>query len=167
MRAPKARDPLSAPPGGGRGRALYALNVVELKLSLSSCYGWGVLLSQRLSFEYRRVLKRYWARAVAAMEAFNKLVKIPVEPTVNKWKNMPKERVMKMTHIESIKYSDFIGKILHYHDVVSGVVGKVFPPKAFLQHLELHHKNGDDVFFCIKEGVPPGEIDFEIRFRPS
>ena len=66
VRAPKARDPLSAPPGGGRGRALYALNVVELKLSLSSCYGWGVLLSQRLSFEYpptrrRRVVKRYWA----------------------------------------------------------------------------------------------------------
>ena len=65
VRAPKARDPLSAPPGGGRGRALYALNVVELKLSLSSCYGWGVLLSQRLSFEYlptrrRRGVERYW-----------------------------------------------------------------------------------------------------------
>ena len=110
------------------------------------------------------------------MEAFSKLAKIPVQPCVLRWKNMPKERVMKMDRIETVKYSDFTGQIMHYWEEGSGeesgqqqqrVAGKCYPPKPFIQHLKLHHKGAgkEEVFFCIRKDVPPGEIDFEIRFK--
>ena len=102
------------------------------------------------------------------MDAFSKLAKIPVQACVLRWKNMPKERVMKMDRIENVKYSDFTGQIMHYWEAESGVAGKCYPPKPFMQHLKLHHKGAgkEEVFFCIREDIPPGEIDFEIRFKP-
>ena len=102
------------------------------------------------------------------MDAFSKLAKIPVQACVLRWKNMPKERVMKMDKIETVKYSDFTGQIMHYWEEESGVAGKCYPPKPFMQHLKLHHKGAEkeEVFFCIREDIPPGEIDFEIRFKP-
>ena len=108
------------------------------------------------------------AAATVAMEAFNKLPKIPVSELVVRWKKMPKERVMKMEKIENVRFKDHTGQVMHYRDVISGVSGRCYPPKAFEHHLELHHKGAgvEEVLFCIREDIPPGEIDFEIRFKP-
>ena len=127
------------------------------------------LWSERSERSERRRRRRRRAEAAAvAMEVFNKLPKIPVSELVVRWKKMPKERVMKMEKIENVRFKDHTGQVMHYRDVISGVSGRCYPPKAFEHHLELHHKGAgvEEVLFCIREDIPPGEIDFEIRFKP-
>ena len=102
------------------------------------------------------------------MESFKRLAKIPVELGVIRWPNMCKERVYKILKIEEVAQKEFTGHIAHFQDVENEkMVGKVYPPKSFLYHLKEHKKEGDEVYFYIKEDSPPGEVDFDVRFKPK
>ena len=97
-------------------------------------------------------------------EEFGKLERVPVELGVKRWQNIQKERVLKVTRIEEIPQEKFTSHVLHYIQS-NGVEGRVYAPKSFLHHVKMHREGRENIFFFVKDNVPEGEVDFDIRFN--
>ena len=95
--------------------------------------------------------------------SFGKLAQVPIEAGTKRWQNMVKGCVMRVDRIEEVPQEKFTGHILHYIQA-NGVKGKVYPPKAFLNHIKMHQKHHTEIYFYVKENVPEGYVDFDIRF---
>ena len=97
-------------------------------------------------------------------ENFGKLPQVPIEVGVKRWQNMVKQRVMRVVRIEEVPQEKFTGHVLHFIQS-NGVEGRTYPPKSFLHHIKLHQKDHTEIYFYVKDNVPEGEVDFDIRFK--